>query len=62
MEIFKIILFEEQEIDCIISYNLKSELSMTYPKETAPKIIVAGTTFSNHEENSSLEKAVKNIF
>lgn len=35
---------------------------MTYPKETAPKIIVAGTTFSNHEENSSLEKAVKNIF
>lgn len=35
---------------------------MIYPKETAPKIIVAGTTFSNHEENSSLEKAVKNIF
>lgn len=62
VEIFKIILFEQQEIDCLISYNLKSELSMTYPKETAPKIIVAGTTFSNHEENSSLEKAVKNIF
>lgn len=32
---------------------------MIYPKETAPKIIVAGTTFSNHEENSSLENATK---
>lgn len=32
---------------------------MIYPKETAPKIIVAGTTFSNHEENSSLENAAK---
>lgn len=41
--------------------NLKSELRMIYPKETAPKIIVAGTTFSNHEENSSLENAAKKL-
>lgn len=34
---------------------------MIYPKETAPKIIVAGTTFSNHEENSSLENAAKKL-
>lgn len=51
----------ENRLHNFFDTNLTSELRMIYPNETAPKIIVAGTTFSNHEENSSLENAAKNI-
>lgn len=38
---------------------LKRELTMWYPSDTAPRIMVTGTRFSSQPENCSLENAIE---